>query len=103
MAIKDTDPRSPSSTMDSVFSLDDGRWSRPAEQSWPALATEAMEDPFQFVSIKQPSPPPVLAQVQQGVAPIPPSQVADPRPGPAKSLQLSESSYQHLHVVSLLC
>ncbi|XP_030474582.2 AMSH-like ubiquitin thioesterase 3 isoform X1 [Syzygium oleosum] len=98
MAVKDTDPGSPRSTMDSVLSLDDGRWSRPAEQSWPVLATEAMEDPFQFVGIKQPSPPPVLAQVRQGVAPIPPSQVADPRPGPAKSLQQNESSYQHLHV-----
>lgn len=102
MAVKDTDPGSPRSTMDSVLSLDDGRWSHPTEQSWPVLATEAMEDPFQFVGIKQPSPPPVLAQVRQGVAPIPPSLVADPRPGPAKSLQQNESSYQHLHVVSLL-
>lgn len=98
MAVKDNDRGSPRSTMDSVLSLDDGTWSRPAEQSRPALATEAMEDPFQFVSIKQPAPPPVLAQVRQGVAPIPPSQVADPRPGPAKSLQHSESSYQNLHV-----
>ncbi|KAF8015577.1 hypothetical protein BT93_H1178 [Corymbia citriodora subsp. variegata] len=98
MAVKDTDPGLPRSTMDSVLSLDDGSWSRPAELSRPALATEAMEDPFQFVGIKQPSPPPVLAQVRQSVAPIPPSQVADPRPGPAKSLQHSENSFQHLHV-----
>ncbi|KAJ0093197.1 hypothetical protein Patl1_24936 [Pistacia atlantica] len=90
-------------TMESVLSLDDGRWLKPAEDLCPPMVNEAREDPFQFVSIKQPSPPPVLAQVQQEFAPISPSKVADPRPGPAKPSQdgtLNSSSYQHLHVVA---
>ncbi|XP_044500407.1 AMSH-like ubiquitin thioesterase 3 isoform X2 [Mangifera indica] len=89
------------STMESVLSLDDGRWSKPAEDLCPPMVHKAKEDPFQFVSIKQPPPPPVLAQVQQEFAPISPSKVADPRPGPAKPSQdgtLNSSSYQHLHV-----
>lgn len=94
--IKDGDPGGAISTMESVLSLDDGRWLQPPEKSCPPMVHEAREDPFQFVSIKQPSPPPVLAQVQQ--ASIPPSRVADPRPGPAQDISLSTNEYQHLHV-----
>lgn len=94
--IKDGDPGGAISTMESVLSLDDGRWLHPAEKSCPPMVHEAREDPFQFVSTKQPSPPPVLAQVQQ--ASIPPSRVADPRPGPAQDISLNTNEYQHLHV-----
>ncbi|KAI4338542.1 hypothetical protein MLD38_023589 [Melastoma candidum] len=87
-----------SSTMESILSLDDGRWSRPAAPSSDALTAEMMDDPFRFVGVKQPLPPPVLAEVRHHLAPIPPSQVADPRPGPAKSSQYGQSTYQHLHV-----
>lgn len=103
--VKDSDSGSIASTMESVLSLDDGRWSRPVEEASPALINEAREDPFQFVGIRQPSPPPVLAQVHD-FSPIPPSKVADPRPGPAKSSQdviPSSNSYQHLHVVGVTC
>ncbi|KAH0942284.1 hypothetical protein HID58_001921 [Brassica napus] len=51
--------------------------------------------------MKQPTPPPVLAQVHQEFAQICPSKVADPRPEPAlPSLEEKEgsSAYQHLHV-----
>ncbi|RYQ84567.1 hypothetical protein Ahy_B10g103985 [Arachis hypogaea] len=78
--------------MNSVLSLDDGRWSHP-------VVTESKEDSFHF--FKQPLPPPVLAQVYPESSPIPPSKVADPRPGPAKSSQDSgpgPSTYQHLHI-----
>ncbi|KAJ9181844.1 hypothetical protein P3X46_005892 [Hevea brasiliensis] len=98
--VKDSDSESVRATMESVLSLDDGRWSCTVEESSPALINEAREDPFQFVGIRQPSPPPVLAQVHD-FSPIPPSKVADPRPGPAKSSQdgiPSSNSYQHLHV-----
>ncbi|KAE8734245.1 AMSH-like ubiquitin thioesterase 3 [Hibiscus syriacus] len=102
LAVKDADIGQVGSAMESVLSLDDGRWLNPAEgRSCHPLITEAKEDPFQFVGIKQPSPPPVLAQVHQDFAAIPPSKVADPRPGPAKSSQdgmPNSSSYQHLHV-----
>ncbi|KAA3456292.1 AMSH-like ubiquitin thioesterase 3 [Gossypium australe] len=101
LAVKDGDPGQVGSAMESVLSLDDGRWLQPAEGSCHPLITEAKEDPFQFVSIKQPLPPPVLAQVQQDLTPIPPSRVADPRPGPAKPSEdgmPSTNSYQHLHV-----
>uniref|UniRef100_A0A2N9F025 USP8 dimerisation domain-containing protein n=1 Tax=Fagus sylvatica TaxID=28930 RepID=A0A2N9F025_FAGSY len=99
VAAKDGDPGGVRSEMDSVLSLDDGRWPRLAEESCSSLINEAREDAFQLV--KQPSIPPVLAQLQQDFTPIPPSKVADPRPGPAKSSQdgmPSSDSYQHLHV-----
>ncbi|KAG6664209.1 hypothetical protein CIPAW_02G076600 [Carya illinoinensis] len=92
---KDGDRVSIGSTMESVLSLDDGRWQRTEELCSPLIEAE----PFQLV--KQPSIPPVLAQLQQDVTPIPPSKVADPRPGSAKSSQngMSDSgSYQHLHI-----
>lgn len=101
LAVKDGDPGGVGSAMESVLSLDDGRWSQPAEELCSPLINEAREDPFRFVGIKQPSPPPVLAQVQQDFTPIPPSKVADPRPGPAKPSQdgmPNSNSYQHLHV-----
>lgn len=77
LAVKDGDPGGVGSAMESVLSLDDGRWSQPAEELCSPLINEAREDPFRFVGIKQPSPPPVLAQVQQDFTPIPPSKVAD--------------------------
>ncbi|GKU85401.1 hypothetical protein SLEP1_g80 [Rubroshorea leprosula] len=101
LALKAGDLGGVSSTMESVLSLDDGRWSHPAKELCSPLINEAREDPFQFVGIKQPLPPPVLAEVQQDYAPISPSKVADPRPGPAKPSQdgqPSTNSYQHLHV-----
>lgn len=105
MAVKDGNSVAAGSTMEAVLSLDDGRWLHPAEETCPTLINEAREDPFQFVGIRQPSPPPVLAKVQQEYAPIPPSKVADPRPGPAKSYDVglpSSNAYQHLHVVCVL-
>ncbi|KAM4116529.1 hypothetical protein ACJW30_02G056800 [Castanea mollissima] len=99
VAAKDGDPGGVRSAMESVLSLDDGRWLRPAEESCSPLINEAREDDFRLV--KQPSIPPVLAQLQQDFTPIPPSKVADPRPGPAISSQdgmPSSDSYQHLHV-----
>jgi STAM-binding protein len=100
VAAKDGDAGGVGSTMESVLSLDDGRWLHPAEESCSPLINEAREDPLQLV--KQPFVPPVLAQLQQDVCPIPPSKVADPRPGPAISSQdgmQSSDSYQHLHIV----
>lgn len=105
MAVKDGNSGAIQSTMDSVLSLDDGRWLYPAEDSCPSLINEPTEDLFQSSRIRQPSPPPVLAQVQPEVQPIPPSKVADPRPGPAKPSQdamPSSNSYQHLHIVGFL-
>lgn len=89
------------STIDAVLSLDDGRWLHPTEDSSFPLINEAREGPFQLGNIHQPCPPPVLARVQQNHAPIPPSKVADPRPGPAKPSpdgMPDSNSYQHLHV-----
>ncbi|XP_006414386.2 LOW QUALITY PROTEIN: AMSH-like ubiquitin thioesterase 3 [Eutrema salsugineum] len=89
------------STLNSLLSLDDGRWQRHSEAVNSQFISDATEDPFQFVGMKQPSPPPVLAQVHQELAQICPSKVADPRPGPAiPSLEGKDGSnaYQHLHV-----
>lgn len=72
--------------MEAILSLDDGRWSQLEEDMPPAI-------------IRQPVPPPVLAQVQPDVCPISPSRVADPRPGPATSSEDGiRNSYQHLHI-----
>lgn len=76
--------------IESVLSLDDGRWS-----SSPTDILQEMES-ANHLNIQQPSPPPVRAEVQQVSSFIPPDRVADPRPGPA----LSDSGrYQDLHVV----
>nr|XP_043608481.1 AMSH-like ubiquitin thioesterase 3 [Erigeron canadensis] len=82
------------STMESVLSLDDGRWSRP-------VVEEFDEDFFLSGNIRQPSPPPVRARLQPEHSHIPPSRVADPRPGPANSFQddsPTSNTYQHLHI-----
>jgi STAM-binding protein len=86
-----------SDDMLSVLSLDDGRWSLPVEQASlsPGLVAE-----FSQLNIRQPSPPPVLAQLHPEHGPIPPSRVADPRPGLATS---ETGRYQNLHVVSSKC
>lgn len=92
--------------MESLLSLDDGRWLRPSDDSCSPLTNEASNGPLVLGNIRQPSPPPVLAQVQPKIMPIAPSRVADPRPGPAKPLQdgmPSSNSYQHLHIVGLMC
>ncbi|KAJ4900085.1 AMSH-like ubiquitin thioesterase 3 [Raphanus sativus] len=78
------------STLNSVLSLDDGRWQRHSEAVTSQFISDATEDPFGFV-----------AQVHQEYTQICPSKVADPRPGPAlASLEEKEgsNSYQHLHV-----
>lgn len=75
--------------MEAILSLDDGSWS-------------CHEDDLPLEIIRQPVPPPVLAQVQPGYGPISPSRVADPRPGPAKPSEdgiQNPNSYQHLHIV----
>ncbi|RZC53003.1 hypothetical protein C5167_011862 [Papaver somniferum] len=86
------------STMDTVLPLDDGRWSRSAEES--CSSGIIIKELLQVNKIRQPLPPPVLAELKQHD----PSQVADPRPGPAKSMQdeiFDSNSYQHLHIVRL--
>ncbi|KAF7144745.1 hypothetical protein RHSIM_Rhsim04G0232600 [Rhododendron simsii] len=101
VAIKDGESGVDKSTMESLLSLDDGRWLQPSDDSCSNLTNEASNSPFVLGNIRQPSPPPVLAQVQPKLMPISPSRVADPRPGPAKPLQdgmHSSNSYQHLHI-----
>ncbi|XP_021907047.1 LOW QUALITY PROTEIN: AMSH-like ubiquitin thioesterase 3 [Carica papaya] len=101
VTVKDDDPEEAKSMMESVLSLDDGKWSHHVEDLGSPLANEAREDPFRFAGVKQPSPPPVLAQLHHDYAPICPSKVADPRPGPAKPPldgTQSTESYQHLNV-----
>lgn len=102
-AVKGSDAESIVFTMESVLSLDDGRWSRPVEKLSPGLINEAKKDPFQFVGVRQPPPPPILAQVHD-FSPTTPLKVADPRSGPEKSSEdglPSSNSYQHLHVVGV--
>ncbi|KAG0448930.1 hypothetical protein HPP92_027568 [Vanilla planifolia] len=86
------------SDMDSVLSLDDGSWSVTEEESHSFKTDAAKENYFQL-NIRQPSTPPVLAEVWPEVHPISPSKVADPRPGLPKLPQEGDSkSYQKLHV-----
>uniref|UniRef100_A0A7N0UH12 MPN domain-containing protein n=1 Tax=Kalanchoe fedtschenkoi TaxID=63787 RepID=A0A7N0UH12_KALFE len=93
------DGKSKGNSMESVLALDDGRWATPQNEPRPQINETEDEDFFQLV--RQPSPPPILAQINQEHSPIHPSKVADPRPGQAKfSLDgsPSSSSYQHLHI-----
>lgn len=89
--------------MESVLSLDDGRWF--AEESGLPQGDSMEKNDFQLGNIRQPSPPPVLAQVQPELLPISPTSVADPRPGPPKISEdglPSSNCYQDLHIVSLI-
>ncbi|XP_052189041.1 AMSH-like ubiquitin thioesterase 3 [Diospyros lotus] len=98
VAVKDVESGD-RSTMESLLSLDDGRWL--CSESSASLNNQASSDPLILGNIRQPSPPPVLAQVQPEIMPISPSKVADPRPGPAKPFQDEmggSNSYQHLHI-----
>lgn len=88
--------RGPISEMDSVLSLDDGRWSQPS-------VNVTSENLFQL-NIRQPSPPPVMARVQpqQRVNSIPPLHVADPQPGPPKLMNgeaPDSKTFKNLHIV----
>lgn len=101
VGIKDGDQGPLTSTMDSILSLDDGRWLHPTVESCSPAVMEPREDSLHLLNIKQPMPPPVLAQVHPERACIPHSKVADPRPGPAKSSHDSghgPTTYQHLHI-----
>jgi len=62
----------------------------------PTSVSPGLEAEFSQLNIRQPCPPPVLAQVHSQRGPIPPSRVADPRPGLATS---DTGRYQNLHVV----
>lgn len=104
LTVNEGDSRKSSYDLESVLSLDDGRWSVPVEKSC-SLATNFAQEGSVQLNIRQPSPPPVLAEVQPAVPAISPSKVADPRPGPPKrSLDGMPDSkeYQDLHVVSSL-
>ncbi|KAG8045384.1 hypothetical protein GUJ93_ZPchr0008g12995 [Zizania palustris] len=78
--------------MASVLSLDDGRWSKPVEEHT-FVSSASLEEELSQLNIRQPSPPPVLAELER--KPIAPSEVADPTPG----LAMAETGrYQNLHV-----
>ncbi|XP_068641639.1 AMSH-like ubiquitin thioesterase 1 isoform X2 [Aristolochia californica] len=52
------------STLEAVFSLDDGRWTSPAEEPCSLTSSNTIEASPRTDIIRQPSPPPVLADVQ---------------------------------------
>lgn len=90
------------STLESVLSLnDDGRLSLHPEEPCSAVTSDTTEAPVQIDIIRQPSPPPVLADVHD-LIPNASTQVTDLTTGPEKSLQdelvRSESPLQ-LHIV----
>ncbi|KAK3164318.1 hypothetical protein QOZ80_1AG0015920 [Eleusine coracana subsp. coracana] len=77
--------------MKAVLSLDDGRWSVQTEERIP-FHSVTLEEELSQLNVKQPSPPPVLAEIQR---PISPSRVADPTP----EIPSSEiGRFQNLHV-----
>ncbi|KAL6010857.1 hypothetical protein ACLOJK_001299 [Asimina triloba] len=88
------------SRLESVLSLDDGRWSVAADEPRPVTTSDTVVASNQIDIIRQPSPPSVLADVQD-LVPANSSQVIDLRSEPAKSLQdefiHSESPLQ-LHI-----
>ena len=84
--------------MQSVLSLDDGRWSSLVKEPT-SVSHAGFEEEFSQLNIRQPSPPPVLAQVHPKRRPISPSRVADPRPGLSTC---DTGRFQNLHVVNKL-
>ncbi|KAI3459236.1 hypothetical protein Pfo_015899 [Paulownia fortunei] len=101
VAIEDCDSKVEKSTMESVLSLDDGRWLHPAEESVLPLKHEMENNDFQLGNIRQPMPPPIRAEVHSELLPVCPSRVSDPRPGSvnlSKDGLSSSNSYQDLHI-----
>ncbi|KAK4388399.1 AMSH-like ubiquitin thioesterase 3 [Sesamum angolense] len=97
-AIEDCDSEAENSTMDS---LDEGRWLHAAEESGLLPKNELENNDIQWGNIRQPMPPPVLAQVHPELLPICPSGVSHPTPGSSRISEdgLSSSiSYQDLHI-----
>lgn len=90
------------SVMDSVLSLDDGSWPISGEGSY-SLSKNTTKEELSQLNIRQPSIPPVYAQVQSEPCSLSPSKVADPRPGLPKLPQEGDSTaYQKLHIVRLI-
>ncbi|XP_020573473.1 AMSH-like ubiquitin thioesterase 3 isoform X2 [Phalaenopsis equestris] len=86
------------SAMDAVLSLDDGGWPISGE-GFDSLAAHTIKEESLQLNIRQPSIPPVFAQVQSEPYSLSPSKVADPRPGLPKLSQEGDSTtYQKLHV-----
>lgn len=84
---KDSNKSEPEkSALESVLSLNDGGQSLHAEESFPTFTSETTEAPVQINIIRQPSPPPVLADVHDLMS-ITSTQVTDLTSGPEKSFQ----------------
>ncbi|KAK4433882.1 AMSH-like ubiquitin thioesterase 3 [Sesamum alatum] len=101
VAIEDCDLEVENSTMDSVLSLDDGRWLHPAEESGLPPKNELENNDIHWGNIRQPMPPPVLVQVHPELLSICPSRVSHPMPGSSKFSKDGLSSsicYQDLHI-----
>uniref|UniRef100_A0A0D9V1A8 MPN domain-containing protein n=1 Tax=Leersia perrieri TaxID=77586 RepID=A0A0D9V1A8_9ORYZ len=79
--------------MQTVLSLDDGRWSLPIEE--PTSVSSGFEQEFSQLNIRQPCPPPVMAQVHPQHREVSTSTFADLGPGLATS---NTGCYQNLHV-----
>ncbi|CAN6451592.1 unnamed protein product [Victoria cruziana] len=73
-----------SSILEEVLSLDEGRKGPVPEESCPTTIASLMEEPMHLEIYRQPSPPPVRADVQD-LIPAPPA--IDERGGSTKSLQ----------------
>ncbi|PKA54946.1 AMSH-like ubiquitin thioesterase 3 [Apostasia shenzhenica] len=104
VTLKESDLNGRTSDMEYVLSLNDGRWPVSGEESC-SLEGDAIKENIYKLNIRQPSVPPVHAQVQQVSRPISPLKVADPRPGPPKLPQdgmTDYKTYQNLHPVQML-
>ncbi|KAL6007516.1 hypothetical protein ACLOJK_033014 [Asimina triloba] len=91
------------STLESVLSLDDGRWSLQAEQPSPMTTLNTLESSHMDV-VRQPTPPPVLAEIQD-LVPVTSLQDTDSRTGPENSFQdalIHSEKPLELHISSQL-
>ncbi|KAL5223212.1 hypothetical protein ABZP36_027925 [Zizania latifolia] len=86
-------PTNKNEDMLSVLSLDNGPWSLPVDEPT-SVSPAGFDEEFSQLNIRQPSPPPVLAQVHPQHR-VSPSKVADPGLGLATS---DTGRYQNLHV-----
>ena len=89
------------STLESVLQLNIGRWSLHAEEPCPTVISDTTEAPVQTDIIRQPSPPPVLADVHDLMS-ITSTQVTDLTSGPENSFQdelVCHEPPSQLHIV----
>ncbi|GER26117.1 COP9 signalosome complex subunit 5 [Striga asiatica] len=99
VAVDDGDLEEEKPTTEPFLSLDDRRWLHPSEKYGPPLKHDIKNHDLQLGSIRQPTPPPILAQVQTKLLQVYPYKVSWESSTSEGGLSGSRS-YHDVHIVT---